>query len=356
MKMKKSLTLAIVLLFISVSIVPSTSTKVVKQISMTTSSGNTLYVGGSGPNNYTKIQDAIDYAEEGDTVFVYTYSSPYYENVVVNKSINLIGENRNTTIIDGGGRGKVIYIIADWIKISGFTIQNTELYGIYLHLSDNNIIFDNTVSDCDLYGVRIKASENNNIYGNTIVDNKRGMYLCCGSANNIIYHNNFKQNIEWNAQDGCNNSWDNGYPSGGNYWDDYNGTDEDGDGIGDTPYLIPGGDNKDRYPLIEPYGMTKLTINIRWGFLKFSGIIKNIGNKTAFNGQWKITIDGGFVVGRHSSGTLPKPLLPGEDAKISSGIVLGFGRIMITIEVWADNAPLISKSIPGTLLLIFLML
>ena len=64
--------------------------------------GNTLYVGGSGPNNYTSIQDAIDNASDGDTIYV--YSGIYYENVVINKRINLIGEDRNGTIIDGGLR------------------------------------------------------------------------------------------------------------------------------------------------------------------------------------------------------------------------------------------------------------
>ena len=63
--------------------------------------GNTLYVGGSGPNNYTKIQDAIDDAEDGDTIFVYDDSSPYLEDFVIYKSVTLMGENRNTTILDG---------------------------------------------------------------------------------------------------------------------------------------------------------------------------------------------------------------------------------------------------------------
>jgi len=52
--------------------------------------GNTLYVGGSGPNNYTKIQDAIDAASDGDTIFVYSYSSPYHENLVINKELALL--------------------------------------------------------------------------------------------------------------------------------------------------------------------------------------------------------------------------------------------------------------------------
>lgn len=54
--------------------------------------GRTLYVGGNGPNNYTKIQDAIDNANDGDTVFV--YNGIYYERLFINKTINLIGECR----------------------------------------------------------------------------------------------------------------------------------------------------------------------------------------------------------------------------------------------------------------------
>jgi hypothetical protein len=74
--------------------------------------GKILYVGGSGPNNYTSIQDALNEANEGDTIFVYNDSSPYYENLIINKSIKLIGENRDTTIIDGRGRN-VVEIIAN---------------------------------------------------------------------------------------------------------------------------------------------------------------------------------------------------------------------------------------------------
>ena len=77
------------------------------------------------------------------------------------------------------------------------------------------------------------------------------MYFCCGAQSNMMYYNTFKQNTEWNARDKVNNQWDNG--SIGNYWDDYNGTDADGDGLDDTPYGISDGSNQDRYPLMNPY-------------------------------------------------------------------------------------------------------
>ena len=91
--------------------------------------GITLYVGGSGPGNYTTIQGAINDTSDGDTVFVYDDSSPYYEHVVVNKSINLIGEEMNTTIIDGSNEDDVVKFTANSTYIEGFTIRNSGNYG-----------------------------------------------------------------------------------------------------------------------------------------------------------------------------------------------------------------------------------
>ena len=93
----------------------------VKDVKAGGSGGNTLYVGGSGPNNYTKIQDAVDNASDGDTVYV--FNGTYYENVFIGRSINLIGENKDTTIIDGGGNSEDI---KNRIKQIKKQIENTD--------------------------------------------------------------------------------------------------------------------------------------------------------------------------------------------------------------------------------------
>ena len=95
------------------------------------------------------------------------------------------------------------------------------------------------------------------VVGNYIVNNSYGIMLVYGSSNNKIFHNNFINNA-YQAYDSFNNTWDDGYPSGGNYWSDYAGTDvksgfyqnEAGsDGIGDMPYTIDA-NNTDHYPLM----------------------------------------------------------------------------------------------------------
>ena len=96
--MKKGLVIGILILLLGVNI-GSSFARDIQPMSLVGFDGNTLYVGGSGPNNYTTIQSAIDDAVDGDTVFVYDDSSPYYENVIINQSIDLIGEKRNTTSI-----------------------------------------------------------------------------------------------------------------------------------------------------------------------------------------------------------------------------------------------------------------
>ena len=121
---RKCLAVGIILLFVGTCIIPAIAQDIEKS-SSPTSRGNWLYVGGSGPGNYTRIQDAINASSDGDTVFV--YNGTYYENVVVDKSINLIGEDKNITIIDGNGSRDVILLtrFSEGVTINGFTIQNS---------------------------------------------------------------------------------------------------------------------------------------------------------------------------------------------------------------------------------------
>ena len=151
--------------------------------------GNTIYVDDDGGADYARIQDAVDAANDGDTVFV--YSGTYYENLIVNKSIILRGEDRDATVIDGGGRGYVIYVLADSVNISTFSIRNAGSYkyewaGIDIY-SDRNNISDNNISNNDHYGIYLKNSCSNVISGNNISNNGLcGIYFSSASNNTII--------------------------------------------------------------------------------------------------------------------------------------------------------------------------
>jgi nitrous oxidase accessory protein NosD len=141
----KWLAVGIILLFVGTCIIPATAQDI-ERPSLPASRGNTLYVGGSGPGNYSTIQSAIENASDGDTVFVYDNSSPYYENnILINTSINLIGEDKSTTIIDGKGGGNetnVLRISADSVKVTGFTIRNC-----HMDYLDKGICIEGTVKE-----------------------------------------------------------------------------------------------------------------------------------------------------------------------------------------------------------------
>jgi len=122
---KRSCAVAVILLLTGMSAVPSTAVQESKEKPFPINfDGNTLYVGGSGPNNYSSIQSAVNDAVDGDTVFV--YNGTYHENVVVNKTINLFGEDRNSTVIDA--QSKRIYYAKCNIFLIALEYMQIQLY------------------------------------------------------------------------------------------------------------------------------------------------------------------------------------------------------------------------------------
>ena len=152
-----------------------------------------------------KIQDAIDNSSHHDNIYV--YSGSYYENIIVHKKVNITGEDKNTTIIDGLEKSNVISILFDGVLISGFTIQNSskklldafDNAGISV-ISQKSKITNNIIRN-NLYAISIRDSNENIIDNNIICDNKVKKILTFGTAitisnshNNIISNNNIFNN------------------------------------------------------------------------------------------------------------------------------------------------------------------
>jgi nitrous oxidase accessory protein len=146
----------------------------------------TLYVGGNGPGNYTRIQDALNNITPGGTVYV--FPSMYHEHIVVTTPAHLIGDNKNSTIIDGDNEEYVVILDAGNSTLSGFMIMHSgrtfPKAGIYIR-SDNNTILGNILTD-NFYGMRLESTKNNMITSNVIIHNLRcGIYFSRASYNTL---------------------------------------------------------------------------------------------------------------------------------------------------------------------------
>ena len=353
--------------------------------------------------NYTTIQTAIDAPETLDGHTIRVDAGTYHENVIVNKSLSLVGENKNNTFIDGYSAGNVIEVTTNNVNITGFTIQESgtiypnccgiylwkssnstisgtnitnNWYGLWFSFSSNttisgndlrnntygirlsgafnnsicrnqitankangiwsevscdNIIDENRIEENDYNGIELESqSSNNSISGNHIANNNNvgieigedssnnyidrnnvtgneyGVFLglcsdnkisgnklatnkqygiglshCSNNTvsenmitdnsygiqvfrahNNKFYHNNFINNTQqvFILASDYANSWDYGYPSGGNYWSNYTGIDFDHDGIGDTEHVIDA-NNTDRYPLMGMFSLYNTSLD-----------------------------------------------------------------------------------------------
>ena len=271
-------------------------------------SGVTLYVDDSntgGPWNgtqehpYRTIHDALAAASNGDSIFV--YSGTYLEKIEITIDVTIQGENKDTTFIDGGGSGHVInahgtyggeilvtlkyltirnaggsgFDCVTYSYVTGGEISNNKILnsqegeGISLDHCQGVTIQGNTLTNNKVTAVSVTASEQTIIDQNMIQSNQKGIHLASFSTNNQITGNTIRDNTVYgvyvvqsssnifsrnefidnsqNAQDQSTNSWS--QDNQGNYWDDYNNYDNNSDGIGDSPYSIPGGSNVDNYPL-----------------------------------------------------------------------------------------------------------
>ena len=188
-----------------------------------TNNGNTLYVGGSGPNNYTTIQEAINDAVADDTIYV--YNGTYSENLNIGKRISVLGENPDNTFINGiSGDDKVIKITVDDVTINNFTISGDPsgqdgieisvpvLFIEYASITNNHIkncisgiklqrcnyitICDNEISDCSQNGFNLQTSNRNYICNNEIVD--------CADAAILLNSISNLNNISNNEIKNCN--------------------------------------------------------------------------------------------------------------------------------------------------------
>lgn len=148
--------------------------------------------------------------------------------------------------------------------VQGNQISNSQYDGIRLNNAVKETISGNTVAGSQRYGIALQTASNNSIFGNKVMNSKNyGIYLFTSSSNNVVYHNSFTNNYAPQAyvdSTSSGNTWDKGYPIGGNYWqnvpDHYSGPSQNqagSDGIGDHPIII-NSNNYDHYPLTKPYG------------------------------------------------------------------------------------------------------
>jgi parallel beta-helix repeat protein len=141
--------------------------------------------------------------------------------------------------------------------ISGNNIPEApEGCGVRIWDSSNNTVSGNNITNTPCGVDLFDSSPGNTVSGNDITNNNYGVDLY-SSSNNMFFHNNFINNDQQVSSDGSPNTWDNGYPSGGNYWSDYltkypNAVENGSSAIWNTPYNVSSG-NPDRYPLMAPF-------------------------------------------------------------------------------------------------------
>jgi parallel beta-helix repeat protein len=206
------------------------------------------------------INDALAVIAPNGTIFV--HKGVYWNtSILLDKSLNFIGENQDTTILDGGGFNTSVIIQTSGlslITISNLTLRNA-MVGIQAQNGANTTVSHCIITHCTDSGVLMSEYQNILVTDCSFLDNNRGIQLS-NSSFNQFYHNNFINNtIQVSSFFNTSfNTWDNG--STGNYWDNYrsiypNATIIPTTGTWDTSYVVNvSGNNTDYHPWVYPYG------------------------------------------------------------------------------------------------------
>jgi len=223
----------------------------------------------------TMSQNNPNFGVNGDSFFHYIHSIDTSNKVDGKPIYYWIGQKDQQVPNDAGYVG---IVNSTNITVRDLTLTNNSA-GVLLVYSSNSTI-ENVNASNNIYGIWLIESKSNILTNSTISKNYCGVRLE-SSTSNSIYHNNLINNTDQAYDNTGTNSWDNGYPSGGNYWSDYDeesegaideksgpNQDEDGsDGIVDTPYNIPGNAGaQDRYPFMNEngwlYPYTKIDVGV----------------------------------------------------------------------------------------------
>jgi len=159
-----------------------------------TAQAETITVDANGNGDHTTIQNAIDAADEDDTIRV--WAGVYYENVVVNKTVSIVGNGSANTSIEGDGNGHTVTIRADQVNLSKFTVTGASgagKRGVSVE-SDGNTISHTSCAN-NFLGISFIGVENNSCENNAVLSNTIGVYLGDKASNNSLLRNNISSGI-----------------------------------------------------------------------------------------------------------------------------------------------------------------